>query len=257
MTFTVTGRDNTNTALTSQQTVTSGSFTPSATSRLFIAVFYESNNWDVKSPSNGFGWTITDTQTLSWTKLDESTLHYWNGQNSSGGNAVVFYTDVGSSPGSMTVTLDPTIETLSGWFSVMAFDVTGYDTGTPFAQNSVDNGAQLTGGDSHSATLTLGSAPTNGNLVVGYFGSGADGADGLTTPTGYTVLYTENTQWVQCGLFYRTNTTTAAITVSDLGNLVGYWGGVAFEMTLAGAGGTTSLVPLQKRTRRMSAIYSR
>ncbi len=135
----------------------------------------------------------------------------------------------------MTVTVDASAG--NEFYAVIGFDVTGYDTGTPFAQASVDNGAQIDpAGSSESGTLTLGSTPTSGNLVVAMFGAGADSGGGFATPSGYTALVNQNQAYCQAAVFYHTTTTTAAVTCTDLGDSVGNWGGIIFEMTLDAGG---------------------
>lgn len=227
MAFTITQRVNLNTGTTSYGNRTTAAFTPTANSRLFVFAGGERDG-----NTNTRDWQISDSLGLTWTKLDESTLRNWATYSEYAGNCVAWYTDIGGSPASMTVTVDASAG--NEFYSVIAFDVTGYDTGTPFAQASVDNGANVNPeSNSVSGTLTLGSAPTNGNLVVAMFTSGQDAGGGFTTPSGYSVLVAQNQAYQASAVFYRSDTTTAAVTCSDLGQSVGYWGGIIFEMTAA------------------------
>lgn len=246
MAFVVTQRSSVNSGQTGSSNYSTGAFTPSANSRLFVFAVAERNGHETAR-----SWTISDTLTSSWTKLDESTLANWDTNTAYATNVVAWYTDIGGSPASMTVTVDASAG--SEFYGVIAFDVTGYNTGSPFPQSSVDNGAAVSpSSDTASGTLTLGAAPTNGNLVVAMFGAGADSGGGFATPTGYSILTNQNNSWTQAAVFYRTDTTTAAATCSDLGQSVGNWGGIIFEMKLAGA--ATKAPP---RTRRKNYTFRR
>lgn len=232
--FTVTQRISSSQGTTSAGSYTSASFTPTADSRLFVFAATETD-----AQVNARDWTISNTGSLSFTKYDESPNVSFADQAIYTHNVVVWYADVGGSPSSMTVTVDPGLGNY--WSAMVVFDVTGYDTGTPFAQSSVDNGASVNpASDSASGTLTLGASPTSGNLVVAMFGAAADGGGGFATPTGYTLIGSQSTNWVQTGAWYKTDTTTAAVTCSDLGQQVGAWGGIILEMTLGG-GSTVNL----------------
>lgn len=230
MAFTVTQRITSNSGTTAQASRTTASFTPAASSRLFL---FAAGQRDGHSSARS--WSISDSISSSWTLVDESTLRIWEATPNYETNVICWYTDIGGSPAARTITVDASAG--NEFYAIIAFDVTGYDTGTPFAQNSVDNGAAVSpASSSQSGTLTLGSAPTSGNLVVAMFGAGADGGGGFATPTGYTALTNQNQAYCQAAVFYHVTTTTAAVTSSDLGQTVGNWGGIIFEMTLAGSG---------------------
>jgi hypothetical protein len=235
MAFSVTSRISENDGESSGTSHVTASFTPTASSRLFVFAGAERDN-----STAARSWSITDSLGgTGWTLLDTSTLVDWVTSDTYAGNCVAWYKDIGGSPSAMTVTVDGEASD-SAFYSVIVFDVTGYDTGAAFPQASVDNGASVDPvSDSASGTLTLGSSPTNGNLVVGMFWSSADDGGGFATPSGYSVLSNQSgtSQFQQAGVFYRTDTTTAAIACTDLGQQVGNWGGIAFEMTLGGGGG--------------------
>lgn len=227
MSFTVTQRSSVNSGTTGVGSQATASFTPAANSRLFVFAYaHRNNNTDTRS------WAISDTLSSTWTKLDETALFAWQTLPEYAIGAVAYYTDIGASPAAMTVTVDASAG--SEFYGVIAFDVTGYDTGAPFPQSSVDNGAAVDpSSDTASGTLTLGSAPTNGNLVVAMFASGAFSGGGFAIPSGYTALTNQNQAYSQAAVFYRTDTTTAAVTCNDLGQEVGNWAGIVFEMKLA------------------------
>ena len=234
MAFSLTLRNATGNGTSSSATQVSGSFTPTANSRLFVfAVAERAEHVTAQS------WSISNTGGLSFTLLDTSTIRNWAGDANFATNAVGWYADVGGSPSSMTVTVDPFEVAETAFIHLTVFDVTGYDTGTPFAQASVDNGAEGDGGNSVSGTLTLGGSPTSGNLVVAMFGVGCDATGAASTPTGYSVLNSATDAYTHTAIFYHVSTTTAAVTSSDLGQQVGNWGGIIFEMTLGGGGGIT------------------
>jgi len=233
MAFSLTSRADTGNGISSTQTHTTASFTPTANSRLFI---FASAERDAHVTAQN--WAISDSLSSSWTLLDTSTIYSWNGDSNYALNVVCWYTDIGGSPSSMTVTVDPfsgTTET--AFIHVAGFDVTGYDTGTPFAQASVDDGASLGGGNSETDSITLGSSPTSGNLVVAMAGIGCDSVGATSTPTGYTALINPNDRYSHASVDYHTSTATASVTFSDFGQQVGNWGGIIFEMTLGGGGG--------------------
>ncbi len=132
----------------------------------------------------------------------------------------------------MTVTVDASAN--NEVYSVVIFDVTGHDAATPFPQSSVHNGATFNPAtNSGTGTLTLGSNPLSSHMVIGMFGAGADGGGGLATPAGYTALINQNTSYTQSAVFYRTGTTSPAITCDDLGQAVGNWAGIAFAIAAA------------------------
>mgnify|MGYP000981076988 CR=1 FL=1 len=231
MAFAINSRSSVNSGTAGAANYATAAFTPAANSRLFVFAVAE----QVFGPATR-SWTISDTLGSTWTKLNESVLSNWSTNLNFDLNVVAWYTDIGASPSSMTVTVDASAA--NEYYGVIAFDVTGHNPGTPFAQSSVANGASVNpASDSASGTLTLGGAPTNGNLVVAMFGSGADSGGGFATPTGYTALVSQSQAYAQAAVFYHTSTTTAAVTCSDLGQQVGNWGGIIFEMALASVKG--------------------
>jgi hypothetical protein len=132
----------------------------------------------------------------------------------------------------MTVTVDAS--TSNEWYSVLAFDVTGFDPDTPLAQAAVANGAAINPAASgQNGTLTLGSNPASGNMVVAMYHAGVNTASAFTAPSGYTALANQNAEYTKAAVFYHEATTTAAVS-AGLGNDVGYWGGVIIEIKAEG-----------------------
>lgn len=233
MAIAITQRASSTNGTTSGGSLTSSSFTPTANSRLFVFAIASRDGHTATR-----AWSITDTSGRTWTKLAESTLTNWETFADYGGNVVCWYTDVGASPAAMTVTVDPSA-TGNDWMSLVAFDVTGHDTSTPFPQAAVANGAAVNPvSNTASGTLTLGSAPNSANTVLALFGS-ADGINGFTVPSGYTALTNQAQGYTQAGVFHRTGSTVTTAVCSDLGDNVGLWAGIIFELKVAAAGGTT------------------
>lgn len=226
---------NENSNTTSQGSRTSASFTPPANSELItFAVAGRDNHVTARN------WTISDSLTGSWTSIAESTLTPWGpnaGYNTRYAlNVRAWRQSIGASPSARTVTVDAS--TNSEFYALIIYAITGHNTSSPLAQAAVANNVQAaTEGDSSlSLTLTLGSAPTSGNMVIAMFGAGADSGGGFATPTGYTALTNQNLNYCPGAVFYHTSTTTAAVTCSDLGQVVGNGGGIIIEIAAAAGG---------------------
>lgn len=233
MAFAYTVRINENGGTTSAATRTSASFTPSANSKLFVCMAVQI---DTSVDTMGLTSSISNTGGLSFTERGA----YVSGGWSTGGGynlyGRVWHADVGGSPSSMTVTVDA--DSGGGthcFYSLIIFDVTGYDTGNPFPQAQVTNVEDNSSSNSKSMTATLGSAPTNGNMVIAFFGAGADTGGGFATPTGFTAIVNQSQAYCQGAVFYSTSTTSTTITCSDVGNDVGNSGVIAWELKAASA----------------------
>lgn len=220
----------------SAQTAVSSSFTPAANSRLLA---FAGNQ-----PDTGSGvevWNITDSLGGSlaggqWVKDSQSSVIVLGGADTS---CILFYQDIGASPSAMTVTIDAdsgTTETY--WYGVSIFDVTDGTGAHPiFAQTSATNTTTSTG-NSVSLTGTLGSSPTNGNLVVGNFHSSNDTAAAYAAITGFTALVNLTGTFDHVATFYRSDTTTAAVTNSDLGTAINYGNCIVSELKSQAAAAT-------------------
>lgn len=251
MAWTITQRASYTTSGTSATSRTTASFTPAANSRLFCFVVCEMDN-----NGSAYQFSYSDSLGGSWT-ADSITSEYTadNFGASFDVCAGLGYVDIGGSPASMTVTVDHTAGTGNAYYAIVVFDVTGYDTGTPFAQARVVNGlGSIALSDSQSGTLTLGSAPTSGNLVIACFGAGNEVAGACSAPTGYSTLTSQSQAFVHAGIFYHEATTTAAVTSSDLGEDIVAWAGVIFELKAAAGGGAspTSNVLTSKTLRSLT-----
>jgi hypothetical protein len=226
----------------------SGSFTPTANSRIFVAVMIQRDTHT--QPED---WSISGGS-LTWNAHAESLDYDFASDTGYAGSIKSWWADVGGTPASMTVTADARQSDASNvhFYSGLAFEITDFDTDTPFPQAAVVSGAVVNPVNSaQSATLTLGSAPTNGNYVIGLFGTGANSTGAPTTPTGFTLIGAGQSQrWTKINGFYRTDTTTPGITCPDLGTDIGQWAGIAFEVAKVGGGPPPSdFLPLRRKQR--------
>lgn len=218
------------TAAAATQSVTSPSFTPSANSLLVVAVSPQRENHTTAQ-----SYSISDSIGLTWTQRGQT----GNVTGAFGGDLIVWTATIGGSPAAMTVTVDPWATSVTGWIGIEIFDVTGHDTSTPMAQAGTTSTTTSTG-NTVSLTVTLGSSPTNGNGVVGIFAAQNDAAAAFAAISGFTALVNPSPINDHIGVFYRTDTTTAAITNSDLGQSVNWGAAVALEIKASSSGTSAS-----------------
>ena len=238
MAFTVTARHSGNSNGTPAQTLTTDSTTPTADSLLIVASGAQNQNNGttqvIQTPVGG---------SLTYTKIVESASVAWNGDGAYLMKGVAYSAPVGGSPGAHTVTVDHQAGVVEPLYSAVCCDITGHDAGDPIVQFDA-NAASVATGDAHAGTVVLDAAPAAGNLVVVAFFSGADTGGGFASPTmgsgkTFTQLFNQSVNLLQGGLWYREadGAEVATITCSDVGNSVGQWSAVAFEVAAA-AGGT-------------------
>ena len=151
--------------------------------------------------------------------------------------------EVGSSPSAHTVVFDAYAGTITGFYAGATVDVTGHDATSPIVQ-SVSAGAGLAQGNAISGMVTLNDFPTEGNLVVAAFSSGADAGGGFATPNGFTALFNQNASYCQLAVFYRVTQFGDGqdIECADLGQTVGNWTAHAVEVAIAPSGPPPSAV---------------
>ena len=221
-----------------QQTSTTGSFTPENNSRVFAFICCERNghtaayNWVLTDSVDGAAGWVKDTETAAYAFASSSVFHT---------ASVLYYKDFGVGAASRTVTVDAFSGTELGYYSIVIFSVTGHyvtrGLGIPassFKQPRVTNGANVNPSSSSvSGTLTLGVAPVSGNAVIPLFGVGGDVLCASSTPSGYSVISSQDNVFSHVGAFYHLSTTTAAATSSDLGETVGNWAGIIMEIVAA------------------------
>lgn len=236
MAFTVTARHAA--SGTSSQTIVSGSATPTASSLLIVGATAQSDgvstahSWG--TPTGG-GWTYVQLQAAA--KVP------WNvSDNTFALSGALWRADVGGSPAAHTITVDPFSATAdtANW-AIKSLDITGHNTSSPIVQSKINNATSATG-DTVAGTVTLDATPTAGNLIVAYFGAGADTGGAPASPTAgagktFTSAGTSSTAFVTDGLFYRIadGAESATITCADVGQQVGNWVAAAVEVALATA----------------------
>ena len=245
MAFTLTARhsDPPNSGSAESSGVTS-SATPTASSLLLYFGALEEDDF-TGGPGNGVADTLgTPTGgSLTYTlaaKVDGSTTpaaQVFSGTDGYWINAGLWRAPVPASPPTHTITLTATD---SGWWCGASIDVTGHNTTTPVVQTKTASATEG-GGDSESASITLDSTPTEGNLIVVCVAVGSDGGGTITTPTGYTATVSQTGAYSHVAMFTKTagSSESATITVGPtLGTTVGNSAIVAVE--IAAAGGTSA-----------------
>lgn len=234
MAFTVTPRHTGNSGTSSAQTHTSNSTTPTADS-LFFAVWGSENDASATAPSfqtpTGGGLTYTQV-----TVAGVSPSYPWNGDDSFRLGLAAYRAAVGSSPSAFAITVDSSSTTATFFYGEIGFDVTGHDPVTPIVNSAIAGGTKATG-NSETGTVAIGWTPAVGNLVIVCFTSGADGAGGFASPTAgagktFTTIINQNSASCQVGAFYRVwdGTESLTVTCSDLGDTVGNYGAIVFEV---------------------------
>jgi hypothetical protein len=246
--FTVTARQSGTNAATPAASLTSSSATPTADSLFLVAYGAEmdafgTENLPVLSTPTG--------DALSFTLVDKdgdvTPGYLWGSSNGFWTAGGVWRAPIGASPSAFTVTVDGSDDAANALHSLICFDITGHDTANPIVQ-AAHNGARINPESSAAAgTVTLPAAPTASNLIVVVFIAGADSGGGFASPTagaGKTFTAVGNNQSagsVQVGAFTREadGSESTTITCSDLGDSVGNYVAVAFEVAAAGDGAIT------------------
>ena len=162
----------TQTLLTSGQ-LNSASISPSANALLVIVhtVLASSGSGWTDAVSDSFGANLGDWTSVGVEIDGAATVHMW-----------LHYAQCGATPGSGTVSVDPSGGTKQIMF---VLEVTGHNTTNPVTQyKTYSSDATPT-----SPEITLDSSPASGSLVLGAIGGGPGGYDsGATSGTGFTEL---------------------------------------------------------------------
>jgi hypothetical protein len=200
----------------SGQTITSGSFTPTANSNCYVWAVVENNNHAVAK-----SWQITNTGSLSFSTVENPPNRSWNGDANFGVEAHLWVASVGGSPGAMTVTIDPwSGGNQSGFISLDVFCVSS--SGTLSVVQTKSASEQDGGGNSESIAVTMDAALTSGNTVVCCGAASNDAAGGFTTPTGFSnELVNQTTSSTHVAVWHDTDISGSTVTISDLGQSVG------------------------------------
>jgi hypothetical protein len=247
--FAVTARHSGNTASAAAASLVTSSTTPTASS-LFIVFYSSENNNDAGAPAanapTGGG--------LTYTSIAASSAFNWSGLPEYASRGSAWRATVGGSPSAFAVTVSNGIG--SSYYGAVCLDITGHDTTTPIVQ-SATGGASKSGGDAESGTVTLGAAPTAGNLIVVAVGAGSDSGGGISVPEAgsgktLTAVTSQTNQPHQVGIWTRVadGTESATITIADLGQSVGNYDVVAFEVAIAGGGAAGTSMPFPRRLSR-------
>lgn len=219
-------------------THTSGSFTPTASTKLYAFAIGESLN-----SSAAHVWGCTGGS-LSWTQIHASAMATWNGDANFSISVVLFEATSGASPGSMTVTIDA--NTGSGiffFYSLIVFECPGTSVAIKSGQSAVNSASKGGGASETHTSASLPGAATTGNRCVVGFGATGDAVGACATPSGWTSLASQSQTWTHVGVFHRSDFTGTNVACTDLGETVGSAGAILFELEDAGGGGDATATP--------------
>lgn len=239
MTLTATALTSASASGVEAQTVTTGSFTPGASRKLYLVAFGISTvtGIDLTAPSSTGGLTIASAPTFQDTQ---------NSSDTEFGRLAVWEVTVGGSPAASTVTFDAGASTKTAWISYAAFDVVG-STGTPGIKSGQIIGNRGAGAGGNAVTGPSGTLPasgTTGNLALILSGRNNDATGVATAPaaggfSGTALFDTAAAVFVSvCGFQSSTFTSTTA-TIADLGQQISCWSTILLEIEEVAAGGAT------------------
>ena len=240
MAFVVTNRGTNDTGTGTAATVSVGAFTPSANSLLFLMGQSETDDGSSINPTAAVPTATGLTFTAQGEVEGASAIEDTGFEKIAG-----FYTaPVGGSPSSITVTWDGTTGA-AAWYTAGCWDVTGHNTTTPVVQVATPQAANPGGAANPAETVTLGSTPTVGNLVIAMFSASVVTGSTIAAPTiggqAMTVIHNNSpNDYEQHGAWYRIITgdeTTNVITCTSCGGSETYATfGFAIEIALAAGG---------------------
>lgn len=212
---TITARTNgSNGTALGETTFTTASFTPTANSKLYVfAIATNENHGGTRNWSASGGG-------LTWTNIAEPVLRDWTVDGSYDTNCCLLEADVGGSPSSMTVTVDPNASTGDDYYMSWAvFDVSG---GTPdHVQSAQAVSEQESNGNSETLAVSLGGNATSGSLVVACFGVFGTGSGACAIPSGWTELVGQTQTYTHVSVFHRDDFSGSSVACTDLGDSVG------------------------------------
>jgi hypothetical protein len=230
MAFTVTARHSANSVATAIAAQATDSVAPSADSLLLIFAGAQRDQHTTSETWSASGGSLT------WTQTAVTSAFPWDTSADFSISAALHRAVIGGSPSAFAITCDAWADASEGFYAIVGCDVTGHNAASPIVQ-SATNGAALTGGDAHSGSVTLGTTPVVGNLVVVSFSSSADDDGGFATPTfggrAMTQLFNQATLWTQSSLWFLVvdgTETDDTITCADLGQQVGNYAAIAIEI---------------------------
>lgn len=210
---------------TAGQTITTSSISPTVGKKLLIFVIAQKNNH-----TNSYAWSITASAGDTPSSVSTTSEYSWAENTSYTSQGQLYELDVASS-GSRTFTIDAkTSSTATYYYSYIILEVDD----TAYAQSVVANGGVIgsggTGSSSGTGTISLASAPTNGNLVIAFAAKANDTSGAITAPTDFTAPVNQTQTFTSAAAFYRTDTTSLTVSYTDLGQDVGNWVGFLLEL---------------------------
>jgi hypothetical protein len=209
---------------------TTGAFTPADNSLLVCIVGCFPNDGS-SSPEPVF--TITDSQSLTWTKRTSSC----GGITGTGyGLGMAIYTAPVTTGASMTITVDAGTRVVIEW-AVHVLCYTGYDTGSPVGATAEDDTTKWTDG---AAALTLSGSPASSSEVVASFLRAMNADSSVTPDGGWSEQYDVHVQFASGQQTQtRTGSTSTSVDWTDIAvtAAVAISIAAAIEIKEAGAGG--------------------
>ena len=204
----------------------SASISPSANALLIIVhcVLASSGSGWTDAVSDSFGSNLGDWSSVGVEIDGAATVHMW-----------IHYAQCNGTPGSGTVTVDPSAGTRQIMF---VLELTGHNTTSPVVQSKTySSDATPT-----SPTITLDDSPASGSLVLGAIGGGVGTtSSGATSGTGFTELADTRvgtTGVTSCAVQYDNGgaDTTCDWSLSNYGQTIV---GIALEIAAAGSSDIT------------------
>lgn len=251
MVFSVTARQSSPNAGTSTGNLVTASATPTASSLYLVCVGAQMDAFGTETlpvfatPTGG-----SLTYTLVNSHGDVTPGFLWGSTNGFWTGGAVFRAPISGSPSAFAVTVDGAGGANTAYHSAVCLDVTGHNAASPIVQTA-RNGARINPESSSTAgSVTLGSAAASGNLIVVAFMCGTDTAGAVASPTAgvgktFTTVTAQSPAFCTTGVFYRVadGTESTTITTADLGQLVGNYVAIAFEVALASSGSSFTETP--------------
>lgn len=237
MALALTGRLNTSSAgAFGTPAFTTSAFTPSNSSLLYVVVGLQLNNVSFAAGRP----TITDSLTSTWTFRQEGSIT--TGDNFALHQAV-FTTPITTGT-SMTVTVDDDDNDAVNVWTVMAVDVTGYDTGTPIGGTATNGTTDIADG---AETQTLSAAPTTNDITIVTLYEDCENAPNPTYGAGsWTSVYNTEDGSGATGrsLGYRTASTSTSVPITDVyTGAGGFFKGSMISCVVNAAAGAAFIAP--------------
>lgn len=225
------------------------SFTPTASSLVVVLVSAFGNDGGVTPP-------IADDITCTQSGGLTVTKRLQGGEDSNWPVASCFFSyEVGSSPGSQTLTVDCGANNIRD-YKVEVYCYTGYNSSSPF-------GATATGTGTYNGakTITLDAAPAADSEVLAVVAGGANTVSSSVAPgTGWTeITDTEISGWAFFQTQSRTGSTSTSVTWNDI-DVVGGGAGkfaasyAALEIKADAGGGSSATAEPSQGTLTLSGL---